>query len=220
MTLAIAVGLAFAVLGGAAERLASVWPTDEPSRRRPGPRTAIYAAVAGLAGFGVALRANLPAAALAVQLAILAILLLLTATDLEQRRLPHLLLDPLIVLAAVFVPFNPGLGWRDAIIGAVAAVAFLGLLGLIVRDGVARGDLLLIAPLGLLLGWPTIFAAMFIAGLLSAVFGLALMATRRAGLRSYIPFGPFLVAGSVISLVRDPGLLGHAVTAAAALLRL
>jgi leader peptidase (prepilin peptidase)/N-methyltransferase len=219
VTLAVAIGLAFAMLGAGAERLASVWPSDEPSRRGPGPRTVIYGAVAGLAGGGMALRANLPGWALGVQLAILAILLLLTATDLEQRRLPHVLLDPLIILAALFVPFNPGLGWRDALIGAVAAVAFLGLLGLIVRGGVARGDLLLIAPLGLVLGWPTIFSAMFIAGLLSAAFGLALLATRRAGLRSYIPFGPFLVTGSVISLIRDPALLGQAAAAAAALLR-
>ena len=216
---AVGAGVAFALLGAVAERLASVWPTDEASHRRPGPRTVAYALVAGLAGGGVAFRASLPWWALAVQLAILAILLLLTATDLEQRRLPHLLLDPLLLLAALFVPFNPGLGWQDAVIGGVSAVAFLGLLGLIVRGGVARGDFLLIAPLGLLLGWPAIFSAMFIAGLLSAVFSLGLLLTRRAGMRTYIPFGPFLVAGSLITLLRDPGLLGPVATAANALLR-
>ena len=42
-----------------------------------------------------------------MHLLILAILVLLTATDLEQRRLPHLLLDPLLLVAALFVPFNP-----------------------------------------------------------------------------------------------------------------
>jgi leader peptidase (prepilin peptidase)/N-methyltransferase len=204
----LAVAAAFGALGAGAERLASVWPSDEASHRRAGLRTALLALAAGLAGGAIVWRATLPTYAIAVHLIILAILVLLTATDLEQRRLPHLLLDPLIVVAIAFVPFNPAVPWLDALIGGGAAVAFLGALGLLVRGGVARGDLLLIAPLGLVLGWPAIFIAMFVAGLLSAVVGVGLLVSRRAGLQSYIPFGPFLVAGAVITLLREPSLLG------------
>ena len=98
--------------------------------------------------------------------------------------------------------------WQSALLGAAAGVAFMGALGLIVRGGVALGDLLLVAPLGLILGWPAIFVAMFVAGILSAGVSVGLLVTRRAGLKSYIPFVPFLVAGAVIALVRDPDLLG------------
>jgi leader peptidase (prepilin peptidase) / N-methyltransferase len=205
---ALAVAAVFAALGAAAERLASVWPPDEASRRPLGARTALFAAVAALAGGAVAQRSTLQPWALGVQLLILAILMLLTATDLEQRRLPHLLLDPLIVVAALFVPFNPTVEPTSALLGAAAAVAFMGALGLLVRSGVAPGDLLLVAPLGLILGWPAVFVAMFVAGILSAVVSFGLLATRRAGLKSYIPFVPFLVAGTVVTLVRDPDLLG------------
>jgi prepilin signal peptidase PulO-like enzyme (type II secretory pathway) len=218
MLAALAVGVAFAALGAAAERLASVWPAGEASHRSPGVRTAMQAIGAGLAGGAVTWRSTLPTWALAVYLLILAILVLLTATDLEQRRLPHVLLDPLIVVAAVFVPFNPAVGWADALIGAASAVAFLGLLGLLVRGGVALGDLFLVAPLGAILGWPAIFIAMFVAGLLSAVVSVGLLLMRRAGLKSYIPFGPFLVAGTVITLLREPDLLRPASLLLAALL--
>ena len=34
-----------------------------------------------------------------------------------------------------------------------------------------------------------------------------LLATRRVGMRSYIPFGPFLVAGAVLALVLANGTL-------------
>jgi leader peptidase (prepilin peptidase) / N-methyltransferase len=217
--LAVAVAVAFGALGAGAERLATAWPSDEASHRPVGVRTMLLGLVAGLAGGAIAWRATLPAWAIAVHLAILAILVLLTATDLEQRRLPHLLLDPLIVLAVAFVPFNPAVTWPNALIGGGAAVAFLGALGLLVRGGVARGDLLLIAPLGLLLGWPAIFIAMFVAGLLSAGFSLGLLVLRRAGMQSYIPFGPFLVAGTVITLLREPDLLGPIATALTAFLR-
>jgi prepilin signal peptidase PulO-like enzyme (type II secretory pathway) len=36
-----------------------------------------------------------------------------------------------------------------------------------------------------------------------------LLVSRRAGLKTYIPFGPFLVAGMVVTLLRDPALLGE-----------
>jgi len=206
--IAVAAGVAFAAIGAAAERLASVWPPDEASRRSPGPRTVALAVAAGLAGGGLAWRSSLPAWATAVHLAILALLVLLTATDLEQRRLPHLLLDPLLVLAIVFIRFNPTVAWFSAVIGAAAAVGFLGLLGLAIRGGVAFGDLLLVSALGMLLGWPAIFVAIFIAALLSAGVGIVLLVTKRAGMQSYIPFGPFLVIGAVATLLRDPDLLG------------
>jgi len=213
--LALAAGFALAVIGGAAERIASVWPPDEASRRGAGWRTLAMALAAGVAGWAIAARSTLPLWATLVHLLVLGILVLLAATDLEQRRLPHLLLDPLIVVAIGFAIVNPTVTLLDAIIGAVAAVAFLGILGLIIRSGVATGDLYLIAPLGLVLGWPAIFLAVFLAALLSSVASLALLASRRVGLKSYIPFGPFLVAGAVLTLLRDERLLGLAAQAAA-----
>ncbi|HEU5325918.1 MAG TPA: A24 family peptidase [Candidatus Limnocylindria bacterium] len=205
--ISIAVGLAFAVIGAASERLASVWPPDEAQRRPTGWRTVLLAAASALAAVLVVLRSELPAWATGGYLVLLALLVVLTATDLEQRRLPHLVLDPLIVLAAAFVPFNPAVEPAMAIIGAVAAVAFLGALALVVRGGLALGDLYLVAPIGLMLGWPVIFTALFAAAFLAAGSSLALLATRRVGMRSYIPFGPFLVGGAVLALLLDDRVL-------------
>lgn len=213
--LTVAAGVVFAILGAASERLASFWPPDEASRRSAGARTAVYAVVAGTAGAAVAWRSALPVWATVVYLGLLAPMVTLSATDVEQRRLPHLLLDPLIVAALAFVPFNPAVRPLDAAIGGALAVAFLGVTGLLVRGGIALGDIYLVAPIGLMLGWPTIFTAVFFGALLSAVVGLGLLLTRRAGLRTYIPFGPFLVAGLVAGLLIDPSLLA----ATAALVR-
>jgi leader peptidase (prepilin peptidase)/N-methyltransferase len=212
--LVIAAAAVFAVIGVLAERLASIWPAEEASRRPPGARTAALAVLAALAAGAIAWRSTLPTWATLVYLGFLILMVLLAATDLEQRRLPHLLLDPLIVAAVLFVPFNPAVKPLDAAIGAAIALAFLGVTGLIVRGGIAMGDLYLIVPIGRILGWPTIFTAIFLGALLSAVAGIALLVTRRAGMRSYIPFGPFLVAGLVLALVADPTLLGHAASIA------
>ena len=204
---AVVAGVGFAALGAAAERLASVWPADEAQGRPLGWRTLALAVLAGLAAAAVVARSQLPWYATAGYLALLALLVLLTATDLEQRRLPHLLLDPLIVLGIAFVPFNPAVAPLDALIGGVAAVAFLGTLALVVRGGLALGDLYLVAPIGLMLGWPTIFTGLFAAAFLAAGASLALLGMRRVGMRSYIPFGPFLVGGAVLALLLDDRIL-------------
>ena len=75
------------------------------------------------------------------------------------------------------------------------------------RGGLAVGDLYLVAPIGLMLGWPVIFTALFAAAFLAAGTSLALLALRRVGMRSYIPFGPFLVAGAVLALLLDDRVL-------------
>jgi leader peptidase (prepilin peptidase)/N-methyltransferase len=203
----LAVGAIFAIAGAAAERLASVWPPDEASHRPPGVRTVVMAALSGLSAAAIAARSELPWWATGVYLALLAFLVVLTATDLEQRRLPHLVLDPLIVLAVVFVPFNPAVAPLDAVLGAVATVGFLGALALIVRGGLAVGDLYLVAPIGLMLGWPAVFTALFAAAFLAAGTSLALLAARRVGMRCYFPLGPFLVGGAVLALVLGEGAL-------------
>jgi len=206
--LVIAAAAVFAVIGAIAERVASFWPPDEALRRPPGARSVAVALLAAIAAGAIAWRSALPVWVTLVYLAFLAPMVFLAATDLEQRRLPHVLLDPVIVASLLFVPFNPALRPLDAVIGAGVALAFLGVTGLIIRGGIAMGGLYLIVPIGLLLGWPAIFTAIFLGALLSAVVGIGLLVTRRAGMRSYIPFGPFLVAGLVLALVWDPTLLG------------
>ena len=208
MTLAaIAIGAAFAAAGALSERLASVWPADEAQHRRTGWRTVALAAVSGVAAAAIVQRSELPWWGTAGYLVLLALLLVLTATDLEQRRLPHIVLDPLIVAAVLFVPLNPAVEPLMALIGAAAAVAFLGTLALVVRGGLALGDLYLVAPIGLMLGWPVIFTALFAAAFLAAGTSLVLLAVRRVGMRSYIPFGPFLVGGAVLALLTDDRVL-------------
>ncbi|MGH2445677.1 MAG: prepilin peptidase [Candidatus Limnocylindria bacterium] len=211
MTLAwIAIGGLFAVVGAAAERLASVWPADEAQRRPFGLRTVLLATASGLVGAAVVARSELPWWATAAYLVLIALLIVLVATDLEQRRLPHLVLDPVIALAALFAFVNPAVEPLMALVGAVASVAFLGTLALVVRGGLALGDLYLVAPIGLILGWPSIFTALFAAAFLAAGTSIGLLARRRVGMRSYIPFGPFLVGGAVIALLLDDRVLSLA----------
>lgn len=62
------------------------------------------------------------------------------------------------------------------------------------------GDALLAILLGLVLGWPNILLALFLAFAIGAIYGIILLAVRSKTLKSQIPFAPFLIIGSVIAL--------------------
>ena len=61
------------------------------------------------------------------------------------------------------------------------------------------GDLKLAVSLGLMSGVSGLFAGFLIASVLSSVVLLLLIASRRIGLRSAIPFGPILIAAGIIA---------------------
>lgn len=203
--LPVAAGIVFFAWGLVAHRMASVWPVR--AAESAGVARGIgLAAAAGISAAALAWRSELPIWATLAYLAFLAILVLLAATDLAHRLLPHAALDPLIIGAVAFVPFNPAVSWQSALAGAAVSVAFLGLVGLVIRGGIALGDLYLAAPLGLLLGLPAAFSALLIAALLAGAASVVLMLLGRVGMKTYIPFGPFLVAGALVALLTGPEL--------------
>ena len=136
--------------------------------------------------------------------------------DARQHRLPDVVTLPsypvsllLLGVAALFVPGGPG-RFVHALIGMAAAVAFFALLLLLSPTGIGLGDVKLAGPLGAYLGW--LGAAAFVTGLmaawlLAALTAVGLLVTRRATRKSEIPFGPFLVAGT-LGAVLASGLAG------------
>ncbi len=109
-----------------------------------------------------------------------------------------------LVLAGIMQP--PDL--LKAVMGMVLAVALLGGLWLITKGrGMGFGDVKLIAPLALLVGWPQIIVTLFVSFVTGAVFGLTLIAARRKKFGQTIPFGPFLIIGCCVSLIWGDTLL-------------
>lgn len=187
--------------GFVADRIGARWPAHEDGTVRPIDwRTAVVIALGGLAMFALPQRYTDP-----VQVAIFAAyfvaLVLLLATDLDQRLLPDAVTLPMIPLAFAVAalgadPLVAGqLGW--AIVAAVVLPTIM--FGLSIPFGagaIGIGDLKLLVSVGLLSGLGRGLIAVVSGALLSGVVVIVLLATRRVGLRSYIPFGPFLIAGA------------------------
>lgn len=77
---------------------------------------------------------------------------------------------------------------------------FIGLLYLFTEGrGMGLGDVKLAVYMGLLLGWPGVVAALYIAFVCGGVVAGVLLVSGRVKRKSLIPFGPFLVAGTMAS---------------------
>ena len=69
------------------------------------------------------------------------------------------------------------------------------------------GDVKLAILMGLLLGFPSILVALLTAFWLGAIIGLALMILQRKGLKSELPFAPFLITGTFIAMFWGPQII-------------
>jgi leader peptidase (prepilin peptidase)/N-methyltransferase len=127
-----------------------------------------------------------------------ALLVAVSATDLEHRIIPNKLVVPgaAIVLAAQ-TALHPSPQWAIAALGAsgfllVAALAYPG--------GMGMGDVKLALLMGAMLG-KAVPVALMLGMAFALVPGIVLIARHGSAARKMgIPFGPFLALGSVVAL--------------------
>lgn len=141
------------------------------------------------------------AAEAVIGLVFVALLAVVTLTDLERRIIPNkALITGAVICLAIAIPTDPG-GVPERLIAAAAAGGIFFLVVLAYPRGMGLGDAKLAATMGLFLGRAV--APAILAGLLAgSVVGLALIASRGADARKMtIPFGPFLALGGIVGLL-------------------
>lgn len=130
-----------------------------------------------------------------------AILILITVTDLEHRLIFNVVILPSILMALATAFFTPGLYWQSALVGGATGFILSYLAALLSRGGFGEGDVTLSTFLGLIIGFPNILLSLGFGVFLGGFVAFFLLVTRRVGLRSFIPYGPFLTITGWIMLV-------------------
>lgn len=208
--------LAAAVLGAlfglAADRLAARWPVHEDGLVRRLDWRSIVMVLASAATFGaLAARWTDPLDFLVLGVYAAALMVLL-ATDLDQRLLPNLITLPLIGYTATVTlvtpllghPLNPLLADKDAgaisaVVAAIAAPAFLALSDRLFHGALGRGDLKLSVSIGLMSGLSLLLTGFLVAMTVFAIIVVVLVASRRITLKTAIPFGPALIGAAIVA---------------------
>ena len=133
----------------------------------------------------------------------------LSAIDLQTFRLPNSLVLAATISTLIFIVLNSVFigSWNEfktAIIAAFSSSFFFWIVRLLSRGGMGLGDVKLAFPIGLLLGylgWEHAVLGLFVAFLLGAIVGIALIVFRGASRKTPLPFGPFMLAGSWLALL-------------------
>ena len=137
--------------------------------------------------------------------------------DAETQLIPDRLNLALAVCGVLGTLLSPA-GWLPHLIGAFCVSVPMLLLCLAIDGAFGGGDIKLMAAAGLFLGWQNTLVAYLVAGdarpLLPAwyvylilgilgggLYGIWLLAAKRADKKDHFAFGPFLCAGIVIAML-------------------
>lgn len=136
------------------------------------------------------------------------LLLVIFMSDLLYMEIPTV---ALLILGGISLMYRLALGtagimrWEDVglslVVGVGLAVAFWLVWRLSQGAMMGMGDVWYVLFMGWLLGWPRALVAVYAAFILGGVVGVGFLLIKKAGRKSRIAFGPFLVVGTVVALL-------------------
>ena len=151
--------------------------------------------------------------ALAAAMLLTAVLISLTAIDLDHQLLPDSLTLPLlwvgllINIDATFVPLESAV--LGAVFGYLCLWSVYWLFKIITgKEGMGYGDFKLLAALGAWFGLSALPTIVLLSSLVGAVIGIMLIVTGRQSRETPMPFGPFLAGAGLIHLFYPKFLMG------------
>jgi leader peptidase (prepilin peptidase)/N-methyltransferase len=160
----------------------------------------VFAALAVRLGYDSALPAYLYFGAIGVALALI---------DFDTKRLPDVLTLPaypatvVLLGGAALFESHPGAVLR-ALVGAAVMGGLYFALWFAYPAGMGFGDVKLAPTIGAYLGWLSygvLGVGVFLGFLYGGVLGIAVMLLGRGGRKTKLPFGPFMLAGALTSIL-------------------
>ena len=127
---------------------------------------------------------------------------LLAKVDYHEKKIPNKIVLVLLILRIAFLIYEVLSNlefWKNVLVypllGAAIGGMIMAVAMLISRKGVGMGDVKMFIIIGAFVGSTEILATMFYTFLISAIGGICLLVTKKAGLKDSIPMAPFACAG-------------------------
>lgn len=133
-------------------------------------------------------------------------LIVVSMIDLDLMILPDVFTLSGIVIGLAGAALNPERSFYSALIGVLVGGGFLYLIAyiyLVLRkeEGMGGGDIKLLAWIGAVLGWTSVPFVILVSSILGSIVGLGLAMRSKAGLKSVIPFGPYLALAALLFIL-------------------
>ncbi len=122
--------------------------------------------------------------------------------DIDHMILPDQFTLSGIVIGLIGAFLNPHREFLDALFGVLMGGGFLWGMAYVYylmtkQEGMGGGDIKLLAWIGALLGWKAIPFVILTSAIVGSIVGLTLARKQQAGLKTVIPFGPYLIMGAL-----------------------
>lgn len=130
-------------------------------------------------------------------------LIVLFAIDLDHRLLPNVITIPGVVVGFLF-SLLVAPGPVSSLIGILVGGGVLWLIGEAYyrysgQEGMGGGDVKMLAMVGAFLGWELTLVTLVLSSVLGSLVGVAVLATRRGGMKYALPYGTFLALGALVA---------------------
>jgi leader peptidase (prepilin peptidase)/N-methyltransferase len=141
-----------------------------------------------------------------VYIILVSALIIIAFIDLQEQIIPDVISLPGIVIGLILSFIVPYISFINSALGALAGggmILIIAWVGSIIfkKEAMGGGDVKLTAMIGAFLGWRYTIISLFLGFFLGALTGIVLIMTRIKKREDAIPFGPFIVLGSIITLL-------------------
>jgi leader peptidase (prepilin peptidase)/N-methyltransferase len=133
-------------------------------------------------------------------------LIIIAFIDLQEQIIPDVISLPGIVVGLILSFIVPYISFINSALGALVGggiILIIAWVGSIIfkKEAMGGGDVKLTAMIGAFLGWRYTIISLFLGFFLGALTGIILIMTKIKKREDAIPFGPFIVLGSIITFL-------------------
>lgn len=130
-------------------------------------------------------------------------LVIITFIDLDHFIIPDKISLPGIVIGLIGAAVNPERQVLDAVLGVILGGGFLWAVAYVYfllrkEEGMGGGDIKLLAWIGAVCGWKSVPFVIITSSIFGSLIGIFLILKSKKGLKTIIPFGPYLAFASII----------------------
>lgn len=128
-------------------------------------------------------------------------LIIIFVYDFYYYLIPDRIVFPMLFITVIYqLLFHTAFFFRNGIWAGLLSAGCFAILHFGSRGTwMGFGDVKLVLLLGFFLGFPKILVALFLAFFIGAIVGSFMMLMKGMGLKSQIPFAPFLIIGTIIA---------------------
>lgn len=133
-------------------------------------------------------------------------LLTISVIDLKHMLIPDMLSIPGIFIGVLGSLLNPEREFLHSLFGVILGGGIFWVAGsayYLVRKehGIGGGDIKLLAWIGAVLGWASVPFVILFSSVIGTVVGLGVIIKTKGGMKSMLPFGPFLALAAIVYIL-------------------